>query len=276
MIDFLLALATVTLAWWLSTGVVLLLNYRSETTRRLAFAVMTVISGSALYALPEVSQQHSASGALTGFLCGLAIWAWLEMSYLMGYITGPRKAPCDERCSGPERFWLGLQTSLYHEILVLAAIVGSAVLSAGGNNRVAAATCATLGLMRWSAKLNLFLGVRNYNQDWLPSHLAYLDSYTRRARMNPFFPVAVLVASGVTLFLLQRAITTADPFLRAADLLVSALLALAVLEHWFLMLPFGESALWRWAQSGGKERRGAKARRSKSHHLNSLAAREGH
>ena len=36
-----------------------------------------------------------------------------------------------------------------------------------------------LWLMRWSSKLNLVLGVRNYNRSWLPSHLAYVDSYTQ-------------------------------------------------------------------------------------------------
>jgi putative photosynthetic complex assembly protein 2 len=61
-------------------------------------------------------------------------------------------------------------------------VLSAAASCSGGDNRVAAATCATLGLMRWSAKLNLFLGVRNYNQDWLPGAPAYLDSYTRRAR----------------------------------------------------------------------------------------------
>jgi hypothetical protein len=107
---------------------------------------------------------------------------------------------------------------------VIAVVLSVLFLSAGGPNQVAAATCVSLWLMRWSAKLNLFLGVRNYNSDWFPEHLQYLDSYTRRAPMNLLFPVSV------------------------ADLLVSALLSLAVLEHWFLMLPFGESALWRWAR----------------------------
>ena len=45
---------------------------------------------------------------------------------------------------------------------------------------------------------------------------------------------------------------TSDPFQRAGNLLVSALLSLAVLEHWFLMYPFGESALWRWALAPAK------------------------
>jgi putative photosynthetic complex assembly protein 2 len=232
--DYFLAVATVTLAWWLSTGVVLLLNHRTPATRRLAMWCMSAISLVALLALPTVSRRLDASGALLGFVCGLGIWAWLEMSYLMGFITGPTEQACPDEARGLRRFWLGVQTSLYHELLVVVAVVLSFLLTAGGENRVAAATCATLGLMRWSAKLNLFLGVRNYNQDWLPERLAYLDSYTRRARMNPLFPVSVVIAG--------------DPFERAADLLVSALLSLAVLEHWFLMLPFGESALWRWAR----------------------------
>ena len=248
MIDYLLALAAVTLAWWLSTGVVLLLNHRGNTTRRIAMLAMSAVCASALLALPQNSHNLSAAGALFGFLCGLCIWAWLEMSYLMGFITGPRAAACPDGASSRSRFWHGLQASLYHELLVLCAMLLTTLLTWAGGNSVAAATCITLGLMRWSAKLNLFLGVRNYNQDWLPERLAYLDSYTRRARMNALFPVSVTAASALAFYLLLQALATNDPFLRAADLLVSALLTLAVLEHWFLVLPFGESALWRWAQ----------------------------
>lgn len=248
MIDYLLALAAVTLAWWLSTGVVLLLNHRGDATRRIAMLGMSGVCASALLALPENSHDLSAAGALFGFLCGLCIWAWLEMSYLMGFITGPRAAACPDGASSRSRFWHGLQASLYHELLVLSAMLLTTMLTWAGGNSVAAATCITLGLMRWSAKLNLFLGVRNYNQDWLPERLAYLDSYTRRARMNALFPLSVTAASALAFYLLLQALATNDPFLRAADLLVSALLTLAVLEHWFLVLPFGESALWRWAQ----------------------------
>lgn len=252
MIDFLLALATVTLAWWLSTGVVLLLNHRSPATRKVALLIMSGISATALAMLPAVSRDLSAAGALSGFLCGLCIWAWLEMTYLMNVITGPRSTDCPEGVGLATRFRLGLQTSLYHELMVLAAMLLTTVLSLGGGNRVAAATCITLGLMRWSAKLNLFLGVRNYNLDWLPPQLAYLDSYTRRARMNALFPLSVTCGGAIALHLLLQALGTDNPFLRAADLLISALLTLAVLEHLFLMFPFGESALWRWAHNAHK------------------------
>jgi putative photosynthetic complex assembly protein 2 len=254
-IDYLIALATVTLAWWLSTGIVLLLNHRSAQTQRAAMLLLTAAAATALLALPGSSHDLSAGGALIGFLSGLCIWAWLEMSYLMGFITGPRDEPCPAGATARQRFWLGLQTSLYHEALVLGAMVSTTALTWSGGNRVAAATCVTLGLMRWSAKLNLFLGVRNYNQDWLPRHLSYLDSYTRRARMNPLFPLSVLAGSAMAVHLLLSALVAENAFLRASDLLISALLSLAVLEHWFLVLPFHESALWRWARpEGGAER----------------------
>jgi putative photosynthetic complex assembly protein 2 len=207
-----------------------------------------------LVLLPERSLDHSALGALLGFGQGLALWAWLEMTYLMGVVTGPRKAPCPEDAPLGRRFWLGLQTSLYHELAVIAVVLSVLFLSAGGPNQVAAATCVSLWLMRWSAKLNLFLGVRNYNSDWFPEHLQYLDSYTRRAHHEPAVPVSV-----------ASAMATTDPFLRAADLLVSALLSLAVLEHWFLVYPFGESALWRWALPQADE--AARAPRAEVHNL---------
>ena len=115
MIDYLLALATVTLAWWLSTGIVLLLNHRGAAVRRAAIVAMTGVCAGALLALPDNSRDLTAAGAITGFLCGLCIWAWLEMSYLMGFITGPRAAACPPEADTRSRFWHGLQASLYHE-----------------------------------------------------------------------------------------------------------------------------------------------------------------
>lgn len=246
-IDYLLAFATVTLAWWISTGLVLLLNRQADSWRIRILVGITALALVSLYFLPERSQDRSAAGALIGFGQGLVIWAWLEMTYLMGFITGPRKTACPDECSTKRRFWLGLQTSIYHEISVVLTVGLVFLLSLEGPNQVALATCATLWLMRWSAKLNLFLGVRNYNSDWFPKEFAYLDSYTRRAPMNFLFPITVSVGTVIAVLLLTQAIGTIDAYVRSASLLISALISLAVLEHWFLMYPFGESALWRWA-----------------------------
>lgn len=247
MIDYLLALTTVTLAWWISTGLVLLLNRLGPNWQRASLLAVTALVLLSLIYLPGRSEDRSAAGALLGFGQGLIIWAWLEMTYLMGVITGPRKTPCPPDVTTPQRFWLGLQTSLYHEISVIMMVTLVVFVAGDGPNQVAAATCISLWLMRWSAKLNLFLGVRNYNSDWFPEHLKYLDSYTRRAPLNFLFPLSVTLGTTVAVLLLGQAMATNDPFLRSANLLVSALLSLGVLEHWFLVYPFGESALWRWA-----------------------------
>ncbi|GIS01773.1 MAG: hypothetical protein CM15mP103_03240 [Gammaproteobacteria bacterium] len=53
-----------------------------------------------------------------GFAMGLIIWAWLELSYLMGYITG-REAPATASMTLPQRFYNALGTTIYHEFLVV-------------------------------------------------------------------------------------------------------------------------------------------------------------
>jgi len=35
--------------------------------------------------------------------------------------------------------------------------------------------------------------------------------------------------------------------------MLATMLALAVLEHWFLVLPVPDAALWRWAMPGDRE-----------------------
>ncbi len=49
--------------------------------------------------------------------------------------------------------------------------------------------------MNLSARLNLFLGVRNLHAEFLPDHLAYLVCYLKRAPMNRLFPVSVTLGT---------------------------------------------------------------------------------
>jgi hypothetical protein len=121
-------------------------------------------------------------------------------------------------------------------------------LTWGQPNQVGTWTFAVLWAMRTSAKLNLFLGVRNLSEEFLPAHLAYLQSYFRRRPMNLLFPLSVtvptLIAIGMAVAALEPA--TLEPA-RVGLLLVTAMLALAIIEHWMLVLPLPTSALWRWA-----------------------------
>jgi len=66
--------------------------------------------------------------------------------------------------------------------------------------------------------------------------------------MNLFFPVSVSVATVVMCLLVVSALdlSTAN-FASVALMLAATLLALAILEHWFLVLPLADAALWNWA-----------------------------
>jgi len=105
-----------------------------------------------------------------------------------------------------------------------------------------------LWVMRLSAKLNLFLGVSNHGEELLPGRLRYLATYFGRRSMNLLFPVAVTAATTLAALLwLHAAAPGASAHDSVALALVAAMLTLAVVEHWFMVLPLQGTALWHWA-----------------------------
>jgi putative photosynthetic complex assembly protein 2 len=108
-------------------------------------------------------------------------------------------------------------------------------------------TYLVLWTMRQSAKLNVFLGVRNLNADFLPEHLKYLQTYLVRAPMNALLPVSVAAATLVAIPLWQAALAPGAGAYEVASLtLVASLLSLAILEHALLVLPLPSERLWSW------------------------------
>ena len=100
---------------------------------------------------------------------------------------------------------------------------------------------------RISAKLNVFLGVPNLSDDMLPPQVAYLRSYFARARMNPLFPASVTALTIAVGCWIWRA--HAAPAGSGAEIgfaLLAALTALALIEHWLMILPVRDTALWAW------------------------------
>ena len=78
--------------------------------------------------------------------------------------------------------------------------------------------------------------------------------------MNLLFPFCVTAASGVLALMVVHAMAPGTP---AADVLgltlVGTMLALAILEHWMLVLPVSTTALWRWAMGRRKAAAGTAA-----------------
>lgn len=253
---YLTALAVTLLGWWISTGVILWLNHLPRRTYPLSITAATLLMGASLACLPLVAASTGTAAAFAGFALALLVWGWLEMTYLMGVLTGPRKSPCPPGAAPGTRFRLALATSIYHETAVV--LLGATLLALTWEapNQVATQSYICLWLMRWSAKLNLFLGVRNYNSQWLPAQLHYLDSYICTGTVNRLFPLSMLLGTVAAAGFYLAAVGSGTLFGITSHSLVASLITLAVIEHLFLMLPLGDAALWRWALPGAGSRRG--------------------
>jgi putative photosynthetic complex assembly protein 2 len=237
-----------TFLWWFSTGVIFYLNSRAEHTYRWSMLSASVLALVALTGFWLSAKEASASAAFLAFSCGLLLWGWHAMSYYMGIITGPRREACPPGCTGLARFRRAAATSLHHEVAILATAALLAALSWGQPNLFGLWTFLLLWGMHISAKLNVFLGVRNLNVEFLPNRLSYLSSYFRSAPMNLLFPLSVTLGTVLTIVLILTAVRSAPGTLEAVGYtLLATLSALAVIEHWFMVLPIRAEALWQWS-----------------------------
>lgn len=233
--------------WWFSTGIVLILVRLPQRTHAWSMAAATVVLAFALYGLARGADDTSVSGAYVAFTLSIMVWVWPELTFLTGFVTGPQRVACPQGCVGFWRFWYATGTVIYHELALVA--VGAAILTAtwGGANEVGGWTFALLWLLRLSAKLNLFLGVRVPDDGVLPAHLGYLKTFFADRAINALFPISVSAAT-VLVFLLAQKASAADAgaFEVTAFTLLAALGALGVIEHWFMVLPIPFAALWTW------------------------------
>jgi putative photosynthetic complex assembly protein 2 len=146
------------------------------------------------------------------------------------------------------RFRASFEALSHHEYLLAATLLGLGWLVGGAPNAVAFHSFALLWAMRLSTKLNLFLGVTNVADELLPARIAYLGSYFRKAPMNPLFPLSITASSVATILLGQQALSAhATPFSATSATLLATFSALAVIEHWMLMMPVPAATLWPWA-----------------------------
>jgi putative photosynthetic complex assembly protein 2 len=176
------------------------------------------------------------------------VWGWIEMSFLFGFVTGPRVAPCPADAEGWRRFSLAVQTVIHHELAILAGAVLLVILTWGQPNQTGTLAFLVLMLMRLSAKLNIFFGVPNLTDAFMPAHLAHLKTYFRKRPFNALAPISLLGGTVLAAWFFGQA-TAAEAGSGAAvgGMLLFALTALAVVEHLFMMLPVRDDLLWRWA-----------------------------
>jgi putative photosynthetic complex assembly protein 2 len=254
MIDFAIPAGIAALAWWFSTGAILFLDGLPRHTFRWSMLGATVVMAAAFAVLHLSAKEATVAGAYLGFFSGLGLWAWQEMAFLLGFVTGPRPQSCPAGCKGWAHFGHAVQAILYHELAILIGALLVLAVTWGAPNQVGAWTFLALWALRLSAKLNLFLGVRNLNEAWIPAHLDFVKSYLTRRPMNYLFPVSITLATAAAVHFVRVALADdASDFEATAFALLATLLALAVLEHWLMVLPLNVDRLWAWGlRSHGK------------------------
>ena len=261
--DILLPAGIAVLVWWFTTGIILFLDGLPPRTFRWSMGAATAFLLAAAYVLETSSHDVSVPGAYSAFGSAILVWGWLEMSFLMGFVTGTRKTPCLERCGGWRHFVHATQAIIYNELATLLAAVCILATTWHAANRVALWTFFILWAMRLSAKLNLFLGVPNLGDKFLPPHLQYLKGFFRKRPMNFLFPLSVSASTVVTVLLVQTLLAAQDAFDVTAGALTASLLGLAVLEHWFMVLPLPSEKMWQWAMRADRNLPGRHAMESR-------------
>lgn len=232
------AIAFVIVLWSISTAVIFYLDSLPVSTFKFSMAAATLGLSACAFAIWQLRDASTTYEIYTSFAAALLAWGWTEMALYMGYITGPRKQACALGCSGVAHFGHAINANLWHEIVVIA--FAAAIYFSG--NQTAFWCFTMLWLMHLSARLNVFLGVRNVSAEFVPDHMAVLKSFLRRRNMNALFPFSCVALAALTIYLVSLPQTLAIT-------MASTLAAIGLLEHILLMLPLPTEKIWIWALS---------------------------
>lgn len=232
------AVAFVILMWGGSTGIIFYLDSLPTRTFPWSMAAASLVLIGCGYAIWVLRDNYSTGAIATSFAAGLLAWGWTEISLYMGYVTGPRKLRCVEGCSGVKHFGHAVSANLWHEITVI--LFAIAIWATA--NQTATWCFVMLWLMHLSARINVFLGVRNVSADFVPDHMEVLKGFLRQRNMNPLFPFSCTLLTGLLIYLVT--------FPQTFEITMAAtLVAIGLLEHILLMLPLPTEKLWTWALS---------------------------
>jgi putative photosynthetic complex assembly protein 2 len=234
--------------WWGATGIIAWLIGRSVDSYPTLLRGTLVLGVIALAAVLATRNLQSVAGAALAFLGAIGIWAGIEVSFLTGRVTGlPPRAEATPTAHGWRHAIEAVRVILWHELLIIGVVVVVAGMTIDADNRVALGTLLLLWLMRSSAKINLFLGVRNLGEAFLPQHLAHLLRYMQHRRMNFLFPFSIALGSAIVWLLGTRALQAESGFAASGYAILATLAALAVLEHILMVLPLQSERFWRWS-----------------------------
>ena len=250
-----LPLLFATVLWFVATGCVLWLDRLPQATWPASLVGATVASGFAMGGVIATAQETGPAAAYAAFACALVLWGWHELSFLMGFVTGPNRDVCPADATGWRRFRLAAATLIHHEIAMALTVAVLAAATWGQPNQTATLTFTLLFVMRLSAKFNVFAGVPHLSTEMMPDHMAYLASYFRVAPPRAVFALS-MAAIGALAAVLAEAALAASGGAATGYALTFALVLLALVEHAFLVVPWQDTRLFTWIAPGRPVRPG--------------------
>lgn len=237
--------------WVGLTAGVVVVNRRGPLAGRIALLCSLPLLLLAHHELWAVRGDATVWGGYRSFAAGMAIWAWHELAFYCGVLTGPWRAPCPPGARGLFRFGYALGTHVYHELAVLAELALMLWLLHDGVNFLAPLVFVLSWALQHSAKLNVLLGVRSLQIELFPPHLRYLGSFWARRPPSGFFLPSVSIASLLAIMLWFAAHAHGHEAAGPRLALLAALMTLGALEHWMLVLPARRVELASLADDGG-------------------------
>ncbi len=213
------------------------LNRRGPGPGRVALIVSLPLLALAHHQMWLTSADGSVLGAYRAFVAGSAIWAWHELAFYCGVLTGPWRAPCPSHARGFTRLGYALGTHLFHELAVVVELGLMLWLLRGGTNPIGLLVFGLSWAMQHSAKLNVLLGVPALNVELFPPHLRYLGSYWRRRTPRGFFIPSLSIATVLAIMLWSAAHTHELEPAGVRLALLASLVSLGAVEHVLLALP---------------------------------------
>ena len=236
--------------WWFSTGLLLwrvrAADNAGPAAHRQSVVLFAPLLALGIWGFMATRAMADVTGAYLAFLSALAIWGWIELAFLSGIITGPNRQPCPKDADTTTRFLRACGTIAWHEALLITTLAAMIIATRDAANTVGLWSFAILFFARISAKLNLFFGVPRINTEFLPRPLSHLASHFSHAPMNGVFPISITALTFAAGCWLERAVAAPSDAAYIGHILLAALTLLALLEHWFMVLPLPDKKLWQW------------------------------
>lgn len=219
--------------WWLATGLVIAAQ-RDPATRLAAAVVSGALALLGLWLVARSRTDATPAGARRALAGAGLLWTWVAVSLYAGWLVGP--APIQPGPETPVLVEAGyaIHALLWHELGSLIVLALAWRLTRGGPNCAALHVLVAFWATTQLAKLNVFVGVANPGERFLPEWLAFVEWYVGPARNTPLLAVSIAVLGAAALVAGRRAARAEDPFARWAGAMVACMLALGALEHAFL------------------------------------------